>query len=156
TRKLMTKLWLDSAQYGKALEHWHGLNKESPKDTKIMNVLAGIYLASREPNGDDMMFDNPPVPGWRKSIDWYQKVAEGSPDEPNKVAALQFIADVIWNKLNQKVLGPEDVIEFSGRGIAALQTAIKLQPKNASLWGRQASIFNFRSLAHGSMWASAL
>jgi tetratricopeptide (TPR) repeat protein len=156
TRKLMTKLWLDSLQYQKALDHWLELNKADPKDTKILNVLAGIYLAAREPDGDDMMFDNPAVPGWRKSIDWYQKVADGSADEPNKVAALQFIADVIWNKLNQKVLGPEDIIEYSGRGISALQKAIALQPKNPSLWGRQASIFNFRSLAHGSMWASAM
>jgi tetratricopeptide (TPR) repeat protein len=141
TRKQMTLLWADSDQYRKALDYWEGLLKEKPNDAEIMGTLAGINLKA----GD-----------WRKSIEWYNKVAEVTNDPNNKVAAWGFIGNVAWQKLNQRTLIGTDAIELADRGIGALQRAAEVQPKVARLVGLQASIFNFRSTSHGASFAAAI
>jgi tetratricopeptide (TPR) repeat protein len=140
TRKLLTAVWLDTEQFDKAIGYWQEQLNAKPNDTAIMGNLAGIYLKS----GD-----------WRKSIEWYKKVADQSPDPTNKVAALQFIGNVAWSKLNSKTLLPDEVIEIADSGLGALQKASDLQPKNPKLFGLMASIYNFRALAHGAMFAAA-
>jgi tetratricopeptide (TPR) repeat protein len=140
TRSLMTQVWMDSNQYKKALEYWEQLLKDKPNDADIMGSLAGINLKA----GD-----------WRKSIEWYTKVAEVS-NADAKVAAYQFIGNVAWSKLNSRTLTTADSVELADRGIGALQKAAELQPKNPKLFGLQGSIFNFRSLAQGASWAAAL
>ncbi|HEY5950842.1 MAG TPA: hypothetical protein VIV40_35360 [Kofleriaceae bacterium] len=141
TRGLMTQVWIDSSQYKKALEYWEDLLKAKPGDTEIMGSLAGINLKA----GD-----------WRKSIEWYTKVAEGSKDESQKVAAYGFIGNVAWSKLNSKTLSTADSVELADRGIGALQKAAELQPKNPKNFGLMGSIFNFRSFAQGASWAAGL
>ncbi len=141
TRKIMTQLWIESEQHKKALDYWGGLLAEKPNDPAIMGTLAGISL-----NAGD----------WRKSIEWYNKVADVTADPTSKVAAFQFIGNVAWAKLNSRTLVGAEAIELADRGIGALQRAAEVQPKNPRLVGLQASIFNFRSTAHGASWAAAV
>lgn len=141
SRGLMTQVWIDSSQYGKALEYWQKMLDAKPNDPEIMGVLAGVNLKAND---------------WRKSIEWYLKVADVSKDPTAKVAAYQFIGNVAWSKLNSKSLTVAESAELADRGIGALQMAAALQPKNPKLVGLQASIFNFRALAMGASWAAAL
>ena len=141
TRKQMTLLWTDSDQYKKALEYWEGLLRDKPNDGEIMGVLAGINLKA----GD-----------WRKSIEWYNKVADVTNDASSKVAAYGFIGNVAWSKLNSRTLVGTEAVELADRGLGALQRGVEIQPKNPRLVGLEASIFNFRSTAHGASWASAI
>ena len=141
TRSLMTQVWIDSSQYKKAIDYWQELLAAKPNDPDLMGALAGINLKA----GD-----------WRKSIEWYTKVAEVSKDESAKVAAYGFIGNVAWSKLNSKTLTNKDSVELADRGIGALQKAAELQPKNPKLFGLMGSIFNFRSLAQGASWAAGL
>jgi len=141
TRAIMTQVWIDSSQYKKAIDYWEALLANKQNDPEIMGSLAGINLKA----GD-----------WRKSIDWFQKVAAVSKDESAKVSALQFIGNVAWSKLNSKTLTNEESVELADYGIGALQQASELQPKNPKLIGLMGSIFNFRSLAHGASWAASL
>jgi tetratricopeptide (TPR) repeat protein len=141
TRKLMTLLWTDSDQFQKAIDYWEGLLKEKPNDAEIMGNLAGIHLKA----GD-----------WRKSIDWYNKVAEVTNDPSSKVVTYNYIGNVAWQKLNSRTLIGAEAIELADRGIGALQRGAEVQPKNARLVGMQASIYNFRSTAHGASWAAAI
>lgn len=141
TRKLMTKLWVDSEQHRKAIEYWESLLQDRPNDAEIMGNLAGINLTA----GD-----------WRKSIEWFNKVADVTNDPSSKVASYQFIGNVAWARLNSRTLVGVDAIELADRGISALQKAAEVQPKNFKLFGLQASIFNFRSTAHGASWAASI
>ena len=141
TRKQMTLLWTDSDQYRKALDYWEGLLRDKPNDGEIMGVLAGINLKA----GD-----------WRKSIEWYNKVADVTNDPSSKVAEYTFIGNVAWAKLNSRTLVGTDAIELADRGIGALQRAAEFQPKTPKTIGLIGSLFNFRSTAHGASWASAI
>jgi tetratricopeptide (TPR) repeat protein len=141
TEKQMTQVWIDSSNFQQAITYWEARLKEKPDDAEIMGNLAGINLKA----GD-----------WRKSIEWYTKVAEVSKDTGNKIAAYQFIGNVAWSKLNSKTLGPTETIELADLGLGALQKAAELEPKSSKPVGLQASIFNFRSLAHGASWAAAI
>lgn len=141
TRKLMTQVWIDTEQFGKAIAYWESELAARPNDPGIMGNLAGINLKS----GD-----------WRKSIEWYRKVAEAAPDPESKIAAYQFIGNVAWSKLNSRTLSNTDSVELADLGIGALQKAAEISPKTPKLFGLQASIYNFRSLQHGASWASAI
>jgi tetratricopeptide (TPR) repeat protein len=141
TRAIMTQVWIDSSQYKKAIEYWETLLAKKPSDPEIMGSLAGINLKA----GD-----------WRKSIEWFQKVASVSKEESAKASAYQFIGNVAWSKLNSKTLSTEESVELADFGIGALQKASELQPKNPKHFGLMGSIFNFRSLAQGASWAAGL
>ena len=141
TRAMMTQVWIDSSQYQRAIDYWEGLLKKKPNDAKIMGSLAGINLKA-----DD----------WRKSIEWYLKVAEVSTDPAAKAGAYQFVGNVAWAKLSSKTLSRADSIELADKGIGALQMAAQIQPDNPKPVGLQASIYNFRSQQHGASWAGAI
>lgn len=141
TRRQMTGLWLDSDQHPKAIAYWEGLLKDRPNDPEIMGNLAGIELKA----GD-----------WRKSIEWYNKVAGVTTDPNSKVAQYQFIGNVAWFRLNQRTLTGPEAVELADRGIGALQHGAEIQPKNTRLVSLQGAIFNFRSTAHGASWAAAI
>ncbi len=141
TRAIMTQVWIDSSQYKKAIDYWEALLEKKPKDPELMGSLAGINLKAGE---------------WRKSIEWFQKVAEVSKEESAKVSALQFIGNVAWSKLNSKTLNTAETVELADYGIGALQAAAEIQPKNPKLYGLMGSITNFRSLAQGASWSGAL
>ena len=139
TRAIMTQVWIDSSQYKKAIDYWEALLAAKPNDPDVMGSLAGINLKA----GD-----------WRKSIDWFQKVAAVAKEQSAKVSALQFIGNVAWSKLNSKTLNNDETVELADYGIGALQAAAEIQPKNPKLFGLMGSIFNFRSLAQGASWAA--
>ena len=140
-RKQMTQLWIESNDFPKAIAYWTGLLGEKPNDPDIMGNLAGINLKA-----DD----------WRKSIEWYLKVAAVAPDTSSKVAAYQFIGNVAWSKLNSKKLNAVESVELADRGIGALQKAAEISPKNPRLFGLQGSIYNFRAQIQGASWAASL
>ena len=141
TRALMTQVWLDTSEYKKAIDYWEGLLKAKPNDPDIMGALAGISLKA----GD-----------WRKSIEWYLKVADATSDKSAKINAFQFIGNVGWAKLNSKTLSAPESIELSDRAIGALQKAAALSPENPKFVGLQASIYNFRAMIEGASFASAI
>ena len=140
-RKQLTQLYLDSSQYDKAVTYWETLLKQHPDDTEIMGNLAGINLKAND---------------WRKSIEWYTKVATIAKNDPDRVAAYQSIGNVTWSKLNSKSLTAADSIELSDRGIAALQKAAAISPKVPRLFGLQGSIYSFRSMLQGASFAAAI
>ena len=108
-----------------------------------MGNLAGINLKA----GD-----------WRKSIEWYHKVAEvARPTRRRRSPRYQFIGNVAWSKLNSKTLTIDrDASSSRTAASARSRRPPSSQPKNPKLFGLQASIFNFRSLAHGASWAAAI
>ncbi len=140
-RKLMTQLWIDSQQFDKAIAYWGDMLKAKPNDPESMGNLAGINLKA----GD-----------YRKSIEWYVKVAETSTDTTQKVTNYSFIGNVAWSKLNSKTLSPTDAVELADLGIGALQNAAALAPKNPSFLRLQSALYGFRALTHGSAWAAAI
>lgn len=141
TRAMMTQVWIDSAQYEKAIAYWEQLNQEKPNNPEIMGNLAGINLKANE---------------WRKSIEWYLRVAASSQVPSAKVAAYQFIGNVAWSKLNAKTLPREQSVELADRGIGALQKAAEIQPENPKLFALMGSIYAFRALQDGASWAGAI
>jgi tetratricopeptide (TPR) repeat protein len=140
-RALMTGLWEDSDQYPKATAYWEGLLKDKPNDAAIMGNLAGIEGKAGN---------------WRKSIEWYNRVAEVTNDQSSKVHTYQYIGNLAWHKLNSRTLVGAETIELADRGIGARQRAAEIQPKNVGLVSLQASIYNFRSTAHGASWAASI
>lgn len=140
-RKLMTQLWLDSQKFDAALKYWEKQLAAKPGDLEVMGNLAGINLKAGE---------------WKKSIEWYTKVAEAATDNQSKLTAYGFIGNVAWSKLNSKTLNLEESITLADLGIGALQKAHLLAPKNLRFLGTQASIYNFRGLTHGASWAAAI
>jgi tetratricopeptide (TPR) repeat protein len=141
TRKLLTQAWMDTEQYDKAIKYWSDQLTAKPNDPQIMSNLGGIELKSGN---------------WRKSIAWYRKVSDAAPDISNKIAALTYIGNVGWAKLNSKTLGQDEAVELADTAIAALQKGADLQPKNPRMYGLMASIYNFRALVHGASFAAAL
>jgi tetratricopeptide (TPR) repeat protein len=144
TRALMSQLWMDTSQYPKAIGFWEDMLKakadDRPSDAIVMGNIAGIYLRA-----DD----------WRKSIEWYRKVATVS-DTPNKIVAYQSIGNVAWQKLNSKKLSPADAVDLADQAIGALQEASRLDAKSAKTRSLQGSMYNFRALQQGASWAAAL
>ncbi|HWU88811.1 MAG TPA: hypothetical protein VN253_16205 [Kofleriaceae bacterium] len=140
-RKLMTQAWMDTSQFSKALAFWESELAARPNSPSIMGNLAGINLKAND---------------WRKSIEWYHKVADAEPDPAQKVAALQSIGNVAWSKLNSKTLTIDDSVELADFGLGALEEATRSQPKLGKLYALQASILNFRSLTHGASFAAAI
>ena len=140
-RELITKLYLDSEKFDKAIAYWSDMLKKKPGDLESMGNIAGIYLKSGE---------------WKKSIEWYTKVAETANDEQSKLTAYGFIGNVAWSKLNSKTLGPDEAVQLADLGIGALQKAHDLAPKNVRFLATERSLYGFRSLVHGASWASAI
>jgi tetratricopeptide (TPR) repeat protein len=140
-RTLMTNLWVDSLQYEKALAYWENELKTHPQSFEAMGKLAGINLQAGN---------------WRKSIEWFLTIADKSPETQNKITAFSSVGNVAWSKLNSKTLGHEEAVELADLGIGALQKASELAPKNPSFLRLQSSLYNFRSLTHGSSWAAAI
>jgi hypothetical protein len=140
-RKLMTQAWIDTGQFTEALAYWQGELETRPKSAQIMSTIAGINLKAND---------------WRKSIEWFHKVAEVETDEIQRVGALQNIGNVAWGKLNSKTLTIDESVELADKGIGALQKAAEIQPKNGKLYSLMASIANFRSLTHGASFAAAI
>jgi tetratricopeptide (TPR) repeat protein len=141
-RKLLSQAWIDTDQFDKALAFWEKELQARPNDgPEIMGTIAGIHLKDND---------------WRKSIEWYHKVAVASKDPDQKVAALNNIGNVAWSRLNSKSLDFNDSIEIADYGIGALQKAAEIQPKLSKLYSLQSVIFNFRANTQGTAFAAAI
>jgi tetratricopeptide (TPR) repeat protein len=141
-RKLLSQAWIDTSQFDKALAFWiKELESRPGNGPEIMATIAGIHLKAND---------------WRKSIEWYHKVAAAEKDPGLRVAALNNIGNVAWSKLNSKALDIADSVEIADFGIGALQQASEIQPKLSKLYSLQAVILNFRSLTHGASFAAAI
>ncbi len=140
-RTLMTEDWLQSDQAAKAVAFWDDLRKLKPNDANLVGTLAGVNLKA----GD-----------WRKSIEWYTKLADLATDPAEKAQSFQFIGNVAWGKLHSKTLNGAESIEVADRGIGALQKASALQPENPKPIGLMGAIFHLRGLTQGVSWAGAL
>lgn len=141
-RKMMTKVWVDSGDFEKALAYWEAEHKADPKNRDVMSQLASInHKAGR--------FDD--------TIKWIIMDADNAPNAAGKVKAYQSVGNTVWARLSnkEKVVGAER-IRVADVGIAALQAAAALDANNADVQGLLGAIFNFRSLAHGVAWAAAI
>ena len=137
----MTEDWLQSNQAAKAVAFWDDLRKLKPNDPNLIGTLAGVNLKA----GD-----------WRKSIEWYTKLADLATDPAEKAQSFQFIGNVAWGKLHSKTLNGAESIEVADRGIGALQKAAALQPENPKPIALMGAIYFLRGLTQGVSWVGAL
>ena len=139
-RKLITQLWLEAGEYEKALAFWKNEHIRDPKSRDVLQIIAGIYLKSQD---------------WRSAIEWYRKDVEAAPDTGARVAALNSIVNVCFNKLlsgRDKIFGAERA-EIAEIGLQAAEDGIKLDGKVIGLWGSSQGLWDQRSLANGQSWA---
>ncbi len=139
---LMTKLWLDSGQYKKALSYWEGRLAKEPKNTEVLGILAGI---------------NRQAGNWDASVEYYDKQSDAETTPDAKAKALSNIARLAWHKLSnrQKVIGMER-LRIADVGLAALEKAGKLDvglDAALEIESYSSSLFQFRALAHRASWA---
>jgi len=141
-RDMLTRIWIDSGDFTKALAYWQKEHDADPKNADVLEKLAGINFKAGN---------------WEESVHWYLQEADVSPDAPGKVSAYLNIAKLGWNKLSnrEKTVGVERV-RIADISISALQKAEALSPDNIEVEGYMASIYEFRSVAHGASWAGAI
>jgi tetratricopeptide (TPR) repeat protein len=141
-RDMLTRVWIDSGDYQKALDFWQKEHDKDPKNRDVIEKLAGINFKAGN---------------WEASLAWYQKEAEVAPDAPGQVTAYVNIGKLAWNKLSnrERTIG-EDRIKVADLALAALQKAEALEPQSMEIEGYLASVFEFRSIANGASWAAAL
>ncbi len=138
---LMTRIWMDSGQYEKALAFWEGELAKNPDDPDVLEILAGI---------------NRQAGNWEKSVEWYYKQADATHGVSNKVDTYLLIAKLIWHKLYRQQPIGFDRVRIADVGIGALQKAMTLNPPDElrmQLHAYMSSIFQFRALAHEPTWA---
>ena len=139
---IMTKLWLDSGQFEKALAFWEGRLAKDPKNTEVLGILAGI---------------NRQAGHWDKAVSYYDKQADAEVKPEAKEKALSNIAKLAWHKLanRQKVLGMER-LHIADIGLQAMEKAGKLDlglDSRMDVESYSSSILHFRAMAHRASWA---
>jgi tetratricopeptide (TPR) repeat protein len=141
-RDILTRVWIDSGDYPKALAFWQKEHDADPKNRDVIEKLAGIHFKAGN---------------WEQAMTWYQKEAEVSPDDAGRIAAYLNIGKLAWNKLSnrEKTTGAER-IKVADLALSALQKAEALDSRSMEIEGYLASVYEFRSLAHGVSWAAAL
>ncbi len=142
-RKLLTGLWIDSGDYGKALAYWTKEHEASPRARDIIQLIAGIHLKS----GD-----------WRTALVWYQKDVDVAAPGPDKVSAYQSIANLTFGRLfssREKVFGVERT-EIAEIGLEAAGAALAIDPNNLALTSISAGLWNNRATAQGPFWAASI
>lgn len=138
---LLTTIWLDSGQYDKALVYWNQVLAKNPNSRDVLEKLANI-------NRQAGNFD--------KALEWHRKRVELETDPGAKVKALTDIAQLEWSRLQKPELVDAERVAVVDVGLAALQQAEKLEPKNAVVHSLIASLYQHRALAHGASWAKAI
>jgi len=152
---MTTKLWLDSNQYKKALAYWEGRRAKDPRNVEVLGILASINRQA----GD-----------WETAVKYHHEQANAQPTIDGKASVLLDIAKIIWHKLSdrEKLVGLERV-RVADLGIAALQESEDALSKSTDPVDKKerlghlrhkvdtesylASMYEFRSLAHGAAWA---
>lgn len=138
---LLTTIWLDSGQYDKAIKYWGDILAKNPKSRDVLEKLANINRQA----GD-----------YDKALEWHQRRIELETDPGAKVKALTDIAQMQWSRLQKPELVDAERVAVVDVGLAALQQAEKLDPRNAVVHSLIASLYQHRALAHGASWAKII
>jgi len=142
TQGIVSEIWVNNKDYEKALAFWQGEHDAKPKDPAPIKQLASInFKAGR----------------FEETVKWYQVEATVEPKLEDQVLSYLSVGRFAFLKLQDtsKVLGV-DRIKVADLGIAALQKAAELDPKNIEAENMQGALYNFRALAHGAYWAGAI
>jgi tetratricopeptide (TPR) repeat protein len=148
---LISRIWLDSGQYDKALAYWEGELQKDPKNTELLGLMAGI---------------NRQAGRWEESMRWHQREADASAEPGGKITAYLSIARLALNKLmnREKIVGVERQ-KIADYGVAAMLLAQPLQPsgpeaastvKAQEIVSYLRALYEFRGMAHGPRWAWAV
>jgi tetratricopeptide (TPR) repeat protein len=141
-RNLMTTVWIDSAQYEKALAFWQKEHDADPKNRDVIGQLASINL--KADRFDDM-------------VKWVMMDVELAPNNEGKIKTLVNLGNAVYQALRQKDQKQGLTrIHIADTGIAALQRVLAMDPKNEPTEALLTAIFNFRALAHGASWAASI
>ncbi|HUH04381.1 MAG TPA: hypothetical protein VML75_20440, partial [Kofleriaceae bacterium] len=140
---LMTKVWLDSGQFEKALAYWEGRRAKEPDSSDVLGILASIYRQSGN---------------WEKAVEYNLHQSEVQPTNDGKAKVIVDIAKIIWHQLadRQKLVGAERV-RVADMGLAALQKAGALSDLHletqVEIETYIMTMYTFRAMAHGATWA---
>jgi tetratricopeptide (TPR) repeat protein len=141
-RDLITRLWIDSDNFEKALAFWMEEHKADPTSRDVISRLAGIEFKAGH---------------WEEAAGWYMKDADLVAEPEGKVSSYMSVGNVCWSVLSnrEKTVGDKR-IRAADLGISALLKAAAISPKKAEVQGLLASIYSFRALAHGASFAAAM
>jgi tetratricopeptide (TPR) repeat protein len=136
-RKLVTEMWVESAQVDKALAFWESENQARPKDTSVIEQLADLNYK----RGD-----------WRQAIEWLERAVAIAETDDARASAYGQIGTLCFLKLLNSKEGVQGLerIELADRGIGALQRGLGLRPKNMQMVSTLASLNQQRALASTS------
>jgi tetratricopeptide (TPR) repeat protein len=138
---LLTTIWLDSGQFQKAIAYWSDVQAKNPNDRSVLEKLANIYRQAGQ-------FD--------KAHEWHLKRADMETDRGAKVKAYLDIAQMEWSRLQKPEVIDFERLAIADIGIASLQKAEALDPKHALVQSLMGSLYQHRSIAHGSHWAKGV
>jgi tetratricopeptide (TPR) repeat protein len=138
---LLTTIWLDSDQYDKALAFWSDVLARNPDSQDVMEKLANI-------NRQAGQFD--------KALEWHGKRLALEKEPAGKAKVLVEIAQMEWSRLQKPELVDADRVAVVDQGIAALQQAQELDPKNATVQSLLGAMYQHRALAHQASWAKGI
>jgi tetratricopeptide (TPR) repeat protein len=139
---MMTRIWMDSGHYERALAYWESRLEKYPTDIDVLQTLAGI---------------NRQAGRFSESVRWLHRRAEVSDTPDGKVGAYLEIARLSFHRLDSSKDRPAELerLEVADVGIAALQQADALRPDSTEVHGYLGSLYERRALAHGASWAQA-
>jgi tetratricopeptide (TPR) repeat protein len=141
TQEIVSEIWVNSKDYEKALAYWQAEHDAQPREAGPITQLASInFKAGR--------FD--------ETVKWYVTAADVEPKLADKVLAFLSVGRLARLKLDEGKTFGEDRVRMADLGIAALQKAAELDPKNIEAEFMQGVLYNYRSLAHGAFWAGAV
>ncbi len=140
--ELLTTVWLDSDQTDQALAFWMDVRKKDPKNPNALRQLGSI----------ERLRGN-----YEEAIRWDYLRVEEATDPKKKVQILVGIGQLQYSRLAKKkegllVLMDEQRLQAADIGVAALQKAIAIAPKNASAHSLLATVYQYRSFAHLNGW----
>lgn len=136
-RKLVTEIWVDSGQVEKALAFWETEHNARPRDTSVIEQLADLEYKRGE---------------WRKAIEWLEKSVAVAETPEAKASAFGQIGTLCFLRLlsGKDTIQGAERIALADTGIAAIQKATALQPKNMQYVSTLASLNQQRAFASGS------
>ena len=140
-QKLMTQTWEDSGQVEEALGFWQAKLEADPKNRDILNQLAAVNI-------NDGRLD--------AGLGWLWKLAEVEEEDAAKLNAYLMIGRTAMGRLGKPSMVDDERLNLADQGIAALQMALELEPKNMQIHGLLNAIYQRRALAHGASWAQIL
>jgi tetratricopeptide (TPR) repeat protein len=136
---LMTQVWLDSGQHQNALGYWEREHAKNPRDTEVIGILAGIERQAGN---------------WEKAVEWYYRAADAMTSAEGKADSYTNVGKLAANRLlNREQVFGTDRLQVADIGIAALQKAVDLTPKNPDTHMYLGQMYALRSEAHQASWA---